>query len=118
MMDRASTSQDEILVVDDTEVNLQLLSGILSNAGYKVRPASDGETALRIAKAKPPMNGREQANQLQSLYPDLKCMFMSGYTANAISPHSVLDEAVHFIQKPFSKRDLAKKVRSTLENRQ
>ncbi len=55
------------------------------------------------------------ANSLQSLYPDLKRMFMSGYTANAIAHHGVLDEGVHFIQKPFSKRDLAAMVRKVLD---
>ena len=63
----------------------------------------------------PEMNGRELAQRLQSLYPDLKRIFMSGYTANVIARHGVLDEGVYFIQKPFSKRDLAKTVRKALD---
>ena len=63
----------------------------------------------------PEMNGRDLAERLQSLYPDLKYMFMSGYTANAIAHHNVLKEGAHFIQKPFSKRDLATSVRKTLD---
>ena len=63
----------------------------------------------------PEMNGRELAERLQSLYPDLKCLFMSGYTADVIAHHGVLDEGVHFIQKPFSKRDLATTVRKALD---
>ncbi len=63
----------------------------------------------------PEMNGRELSQRLQSLYPDLKRLFMSGYTANVIAHHGMLDEGVQFIQKPYSKRDLARKVRETLD---
>ena len=63
----------------------------------------------------PEMNGLELSKHLQALYPDLNRMFMSGYTANAIAHHGVLDEGVHFIQKPFSKKDMAKAVRKALE---
>jgi FixJ family two-component response regulator len=48
-------------------------------------------------------------------YPDLRRLFMSGYTANVIADHGVLDEGVHFIQKPFSKSDLAGKLQEALE---
>ena len=63
----------------------------------------------------PEMDGRELVENLQSRYPDLKCMFMSGYTANAIAHHGVLDEGVFFIQKPFSKSELAVVVRKVLD---
>jgi len=63
----------------------------------------------------PEMNGRDLARNMLSLYPDLKRLFMSGYTANVIAHHGVLDEGVQFIQKPFSKQDLAIKVRKTLD---
>jgi DNA-binding NtrC family response regulator len=65
----------------------------------------------------PDMNGRDLLNKLQSLTPQLKCLFMSGYTADIIAHHGVLDESVHFIQKPFSLPDLAKKVREVLESK-
>jgi len=61
------------------------------------------------------MNGRELARRLQSLYPGLKVLFTSGYTANVIAHRGVLDEGVNFIQKPFSKKDLAIKIRETLD---
>gem|GEM_PF-5740208 len=64
----------------------------------------------------PEMNGRELAGNLQIQYPDLKVLFMSGYTANVIAHRGVLDEGVNFIQKPFSNRDLAMKVREALES--
>jgi len=63
----------------------------------------------------PEMNGRELAERLQSLYPDIKCVFMSGYTADIIAHHGVLKEGVKFIQKPFSKRELATTVRKALD---
>ena len=63
----------------------------------------------------PEMNGRDLAEELLSLYPGLKRLFMSGYTADVIAHHGVLDEGVHFIQKPFSANDLAAKVRKLLD---
>jgi DNA-binding response OmpR family regulator len=48
------------------------------------------------------------------LYPDLKVLFMSGYTANVIAHHGVLDQGVHFMQKPFSMDDIAAKVREVM----
>jgi PAS domain-containing protein len=63
----------------------------------------------------PEMNGRDLANLLRESHPDLKCLYMSGYTANVIAHHGVLDEGVLFVQKPFSIRDLAYKVREALD---
>ena len=62
----------------------------------------------------PEMNGRDLARNLLSLYPNIKRLFMSGYTANVIAHQGVLDEGVHFIQKPFSMRDMGAKVREAL----
>jgi two-component system cell cycle sensor histidine kinase/response regulator CckA len=64
----------------------------------------------------PGMNGQDLAKNLISLYPGLKHLFMSGYTANVIAHHGVLDEGVNFIQKPFSIQVLATKVREVLNN--
>ena len=61
------------------------------------------------------MNGKDLTQKLQSLYPQLKSLFMSGYTADAIAQHGVLDEGVNFIQKPFSVPDLTTKVREVLD---
>jgi two-component system, cell cycle sensor histidine kinase and response regulator CckA len=63
----------------------------------------------------PEMNGRDLAGKLLSHYPDLKRLFMSGYTADIVAQHGVLDEGVHFIQKPFSMKDLGGKLRETLD---
>ena len=63
----------------------------------------------------PEMNGRDLARTLLSLYPHLGRLFMSGYTADVIAHHGVLDAAVSFLQKPFSVKELAAKVRETLD---
>lgn len=62
----------------------------------------------------PAIDGREQASCLQGFYPDLKCLFMSDYTANVIAHHGVLDAGVHFLAKPFTMKHLVAKVRETL----
>jgi FixJ family two-component response regulator len=64
----------------------------------------------------PEMNGKELALTLQSLNPKLKCLYISGYTPDVIAQHGVLDEGVHFIQKPFSLPGLANKVREVLDS--
>ena len=64
----------------------------------------------------PEMNGRDLVLQMHTLYPDIKTLFMSGYTANVIAHRGVLDEGVCFISKPFSIRDLAIKIREALEH--
>ena len=63
----------------------------------------------------PEMNGRDLAKHLQSLYPCMKSLFMSGYTDDLIAHHGALEAGVEFIQKPFSARDLATKVHEVLK---
>jgi DNA-binding NtrC family response regulator len=63
----------------------------------------------------PGMNGRDLAKNLLLNNPHLSCLFMSGYTADVIALQGILDEGIQFIQKPFSKHDLANKVRTVLE---
>jgi two-component system, cell cycle sensor histidine kinase and response regulator CckA len=116
-----------LLVEDDTSI-LKFIQKILNGLGYKVLAANSPKRALKLAKEHnreihllvtdvimPEMNGLEMANNLQSLYPNLKRIFMSGYTANAIAHHGVLDEGIDFIQKPCSQTDLAKTVRKVLD---
>ncbi len=119
---------ETILVVEDDLQILKLAQKILEGLNYKVLIAGTPKGAMRLASEHtgkihllvtdvimPEMNGRELSEQLQSLFPDLKCIFMSGYTANTIAHHGVLDEGVHFVQKPFSKNDLATIVRKVLD---
>jgi DNA-binding NtrC family response regulator len=101
---------------------------MLERMGYKVLVAGTPGEAIALARehageirllitdvVMPEMNGRDLAGNLLSLYPNLKRLFMSGYTANVIAHHGVLDEGVQFIQKPFAKQDLAIKVREVLD---
>ena len=63
----------------------------------------------------PEMNGRELAERVSSIHPDIRRLFMSGYTADVIGPHGVLEPGVAFLQKPFTLKDLTSKVREALE---
>jgi FixJ family two-component response regulator len=65
----------------------------------------------------PGMDGRDLAQNLLSLLPDLRCLFMSGYSADVVAHHGGLDEGVQFIPKPFSIQDLTIKVRAALDRR-
>jgi len=63
----------------------------------------------------PEMNGRELARRIAAIKPGIKCLYTSGYTANVIAHHGVLDEGVNFLEKPFSLSELALRVRHALE---
>jgi YesN/AraC family two-component response regulator len=64
----------------------------------------------------PEMNGRDLANVLLTIHPNVKCLFMSGYTSTVIASQGVLAEGMQFIQKPFSAKDLATKVHEVLKS--
>ncbi|MCE5272273.1 PAS domain S-box protein [bacterium] len=117
-----------ILLVEDEPAILNLTTTMLERLGYTVLAVSSPAAAINLAKhytggihllmtdvVMPGMNGRDLVKHLSPIYPDLKHLFMSGYTANVIAHHGVLDRGVHFLQKPFSMRELAAKVRETLE---
>ncbi|MEI6207618.1 MAG: response regulator [Desulfuromonadales bacterium] len=119
---------ETILLVEDDPDILKIASMILLKQGYTILAADSPGDAIRLASehsdkmhllmtdvVMPEMNGKDLANKLQSLYPQLKCLYMSGYTANVIAHHGVLDAGVHFIQKPYSLPDLAAKVRDVLD---
>ncbi len=118
---------ETVLLVEDEAAVLKLSSRMLRELGYTVLAAESPGEALRLAGKHheaiglmvtdvimPEMNGHQLAQKLQVLYPGLKCLFMSGYTASVIAQHGVLDKGTHFIQKPFSMPDLAAKVREAL----
>lgn len=117
-----------VLVVEDEPVILDIARMILEQNGYRVLTASLPDQALRLAEehagsihllitdvTMPGMNGRELADRLLSLYPDMLCLFMSGYSGDVIASHGVLTEDIHFIQKPFSMSGLADRVRLVLD---
>ncbi len=121
---------ETILLVEDETAILEIGRVMLESLGYSVLTAGTPADAISLAEERrgmidllltdvimPEMNGRELAKKLLSLYPDLACLFMSGYTADVIAHRGVLDEGVNFIQKPFTSRGLSMAVRLALEKR-
>ena len=124
----AASGHETILLVEDEPMILDITTKILERRGYTVMAAPTSGEAIRLARehageihllmtdvVMPEMNGRDLAKNLLSLYPKLKRLFMSGYTADVIAHHGVLDEGVQFIQKPFSVQTLAARVREVLD---
>jgi PAS domain S-box-containing protein len=125
----AESRGETVLIVEDEPAILAISRRVLERLGYTVLTAGTPAEAIRLAGAHtseiqlvmtdvvmPEMNGWDLARRLLSLHPKLKCLFMSGYTADIIAHDGVLDDGVHFIQKPFSMGDLAAKVRSVLDS--
>ncbi|MBZ0264463.1 PAS domain S-box protein [bacterium] len=120
---------ETILLVEDEISVLRLTKSILENLGYKVLAENAPDVALQLAKTypgeikllitdvvMPKMNGRDLADKLIKQYPKLKCLFMSGYTADIIAHNGVLDDGMYFIQKPFSSGVLASTIREALDS--
>ena len=120
--------QETILLVEDEAAILNIASLMLEKQGYTVLKADTPGEALSLAREHvgqidllmtdvimPEMNGRDLARNILALHPGIKRLFMSGYTADVIAQHGVLDAGVHFIQKPFSLPNMAAKVREVLD---
>ncbi len=119
--------KETVLLVEDEPAILKLSEHLLDQLGYNVitaaRPSEAVERAmnhdgridlLMTDVVMPEMNGRDLWARLEKDFPSLRCLFMSGYTANVIVHHGVLVPGVHFLQKPFSIDDLATKLREAL----
>jgi len=119
---------ETVLMVEDEETVLSLGKRMLEGLGYMLLTARTPGDAIRLAGeyggaihllitdvVMPEMNGRDLARRLRAIRPDLKCLFISGYTANIIAHHGVLEQGVHFVQNPFSLSTLARWVRAALE---
>jgi len=122
------TGSEAILVVEDNEMVRDLVQTIFQRHGYSVLTAQDGEEAIKVSKehdgpihlmvtdvVMPNMSGKELAERLNALRPDMKVLYMSGYTDNAIVHHGVLAQEMLFIQKPFTPESLARKVREVID---
>lgn len=123
------TSGDEtILLVEDEPALLRLTEQILSGAGYHVLSAASPAEAVRVAQAHtgtirllltdvimPEMNGRELGNLLTCRFAQMEKLFMSGHTSDVIARNGVLEDDLHFIQKPFTPEGLLLRVRDTLD---
>jgi len=116
-----------VLLVEDDDVLLEMSTTMLTRLGYHVLTANSPAVALRLAAdysgtidllmtdvIMPKMNGKALAHQLLAGFPNLKVLYISGYTSNIIAPHGILDNGIHFLQKPFSKGDLSIKIREAL----
>jgi CheY-like chemotaxis protein len=119
---------ETILVVEDEEKVRKLAVRILSGQGYKVLEAPHGDDALLVCEqhegpihlmvtdvVMPNMSGHELAKRLKAFHPEMKVLYMSGYTDNAIVHHGVLEKGVNYIQKPFTIERLARKVKEVLD---
>jgi signal transduction histidine kinase/ActR/RegA family two-component response regulator len=125
-----SSSFETVLVVEDEEIVRELVCDILAEQGYNVMCAVDGHEALRVAGEydgrihllvtdviMPHMNGPELAATLTPLRPDMKVLYVSGYSDNDIGEHGVLETHIDLLQKPFTPQTLARKVRDVIEER-
>lgn len=118
---------ETILVVEDAKMVQEFVGETLAAHGYRVIKASNPVDAL-ITAAKTPdkihllltdvimpkMNGRELYQRLSAMYPEIKVLYMSGYTDNVVVSHGILYEGVNFVQKPFTVATLMKKIKKVL----
>jgi CheY-like chemotaxis protein len=124
----AKGGMQTVLLVEDEPAILKLSKNLLEKLGYTVLSASTPDEAIHLAQAHigeihllltdvvmPVMNGRDLAKRMLLIRSHIKCLFMSGYTADVIASQGVLDEGVYFIQKPFSMNALASKVREAMK---
>lgn len=118
---------ESILVVEDEPSVRKLACQILMRHGYTVLESNDVNHAVEIARqhtrpidllltdvVMPDMKGTEVFRQVCVFHPHIKALYMSGYTENVIAHHGVLDEGVHFLQKPFTAEGLLEKIHNTL----
>jgi CheY-like chemotaxis protein len=121
---------ETLLVIDDEDAVLQLLRRILTGLGYDVLAARDGPSAIAIARARaapidlilsdvimPGMTGPEAVAVVRMIHPEAAVLFASGYTADAITDRGVLPAGVELIEKPYTTRDLAARIRRVLDQR-
>ncbi len=119
---------ESILIIEDNPILLEMGTAMLQRLGYNALSASTPNQAFRIAEESsnqidlfitdvimPEMNGKELTERLNIIRPKVKSIYMSGYTADIIAHHGVLEAGVNFIQKPFSIKDLAVKIRDVLD---
>ncbi|MEF9438525.1 MAG: response regulator [Candidatus Mariimomonas ferrooxydans] len=120
---------ETILLVEDEDLVRASTVKILQSLGYEVIAARDANEALSKYKEYngmihlllsdviiPDMSSRDLSERLKKLSPELKVLFVSGYTGNVIAKHGILESGLSFLQEPFSKAALAHKIREVLES--
>jgi CheY-like chemotaxis protein len=121
--------RETVLLVEDEDMVRRLIAQVLASQGYTVLEAGSGPQALELVAGHTGniellltdvvmagMSGRELSEKLLRLRPDLKVLYMSGYTDDAILRHGVLQNSTAFLGKPFSPGTLIRKLREVLEN--
>jgi PAS domain S-box-containing protein len=119
---------ETILLVEDDDAVRQLMTRLLAQQGYRVYAFERGQTALSWLSTSetpvhllltdvimPGMNGKQLSDEVRVTHPGLPVLFASGYTANVIAQHGVLDQDIPFLPKPFAVRELVTAVRGTLD---
>ncbi|RKX35585.1 MAG: hypothetical protein DRP64_19250 [Verrucomicrobia bacterium] len=123
-----SSGTETILLVEDEATVRMFTKRILERNGYRILEAAEGKEAIEVFTRHqnqihllltdvimPNMNGRELYESLQTSVPDLRVLFMSGYSADILAPNGVLDSGIHLIEKPFTAKDLVQRVRARLD---
>ena len=121
------TGSGTVLIVEDDPVLLSMTTDMLEQMGYTVITALDPEQAIRLcidAGIKidmiitdiimPNMNGKQMVEQIIQVRPDIRVLYISGYTSDIIAQKGVLDKGMHFLMKPFNMRTLSEKVKEIL----
>jgi CheY-like chemotaxis protein len=123
-----SSGTETLLIVENETAIRNLLQMALRKNGYTVLAAESGREALELVRVHagpldllitdvmmPDMDGPELVRQLTTIRPETRTLFMSGYLDDALGEHGILPANVNFIQKPFSPRVIAQKVRDILD---
>jgi len=125
---RAPRGTETVLLVEDAAAVRAVTKQVLERQGYVVLEAPDGEAALRLAQqhrgpihllltdvVMPRVSGRELAERLTQVRPDMRVLYASGYTDDSVVRHGILELGTAYLQKPFSPESLARKVRNVLD---
>jgi len=123
----SASKPTSILIVEDEEAVAELIESVLVRHGYRLLTAATPQIALSLAHAEsrpidllisdvvlPQMSGSALAERILHMHPDMRVLYMSGYTYDTIVRRGVLDHRTPFLQKPFSLTALAQKVREVL----
>jgi two-component system, cell cycle sensor histidine kinase and response regulator CckA len=123
-------ASETVLVAEDEEIVRELVCDVLEQQGYRVLCAANGREALELAKnfhdeidllitdvVMPQMNGQELAETLSYLRPEMKVLFVSGYSDTDLGDHGMLDPRFELLQKPFAPHELSRKIREIMGQR-